>query len=237
MKYSYKRGSSRVLASKNKNLTELQCIYSWRMLRTLKRNEILINIDESSFSRSVKWNYGWLPKGWSAPILNTRWVGRISIIFALISEGSWLCMSVNDTTKSIDYWIFLMLLSNFIKIRIAQCETPVKLMVDNASIHLSTPSKRTATFYNFEIHSLPPYSPNLSPVEMVFGISKKIIAKSIRSKVIDFGKPSGKKAIINSFMGLDKCTVLKLWKKFIKEAKACIYENLWEYNEKKMIRR
>ena len=215
----------------------LQCIYSCRMLRVLRQNELIINIDESSYSRSVKKNYGWLPKGVSAPIINTRWTGRTSVVFALMSQGSWICMNVEDTTSSVDYWIFLMILSNYVKMWITTYQTPIKLMLDNASIHLSSSSKRTATFFNFEIHSLPPYSPNLSPVEMVFGISKRAITKSLQSRVIDFSKPSGKREIIASLKILDRDMVLKLWRKFIKEAKYCIVENKRDYIEKIAIRR
>ena len=119
--------------------------------------------------------------------------------FSLISEGIWIWMNVDKTTDSVDYWIFLMILSNNLKIWIKKYSKPVKLMVDNASIHLSLSSKRTATFYNFEIRSLPPYSPNFAPVEMVFGNCKKTIVKSLQNKVIDFSKPSGQKEIYSKF--------------------------------------
>ena len=61
-------------------------------------------------------------------------------------------------------------------------------MVDNVSIHLYLYSKRAATCFNFEIYFLPSYSPNLSPVEIVFGKSKKAITKSLKSQEIDFSK-------------------------------------------------
>ena len=45
LNYSYKKESSRVLACKTPSLRELQAIFSCRMLRALRENEILINID------------------------------------------------------------------------------------------------------------------------------------------------------------------------------------------------
>ena len=80
LNYNYKKGSSRVLKCNTPSLIELQAIFSCRMLRALKENEILINIDESSYNRSVKLDYNWLTRRISSSIINTRWVGRTLII-------------------------------------------------------------------------------------------------------------------------------------------------------------
>ena len=90
-------------------------------------------------------------------------------------------------------------------------------------INLSQKSKRATTFFNFEIHSLLPYSPNLSPVEMVFGMSKRSIAGTLRHTTINLSEPTGRKEIINSFRWLNTSTVLKLWGNFVKEAKGWIH--------------
>ena len=120
-----------------------------------------------------------------------------------MSEGNWLCMNVDETTKSSDYWLFLIILCNYLKYWISQNQTPIKLVVDNASIHLSQQSKRAATFFYFEIHSLSLYSPNLSPVEMIFGMNKRSIASTLRHTKINFSKPTGRKEIINFFWWLN----------------------------------
>ena len=146
-------------------------------------------------------------------------------------------MNVDKTTDSVDYWIFLMILSNYVEMWIQKYSESVKLIIDNASIHLSLSSKRTAMFYNFEIHSFLPFPPNLAPEEMVFGICKKTIVKSLQNKVINFSKPGWQKGIITSLKIFDKSTVINLWRKFIKEAKYCIIKSKKEYLEKKMMER
>jgi transposase len=42
---------------------------------------------------------------------------------------------------------------------------------------------------------LPPYSPTLAPVEMIFGFIKSNIKKKYQSKSINFGKKEGNEAI------------------------------------------
>ena len=49
--------------------------------------------------------------------------------------------------------------------------------MDNASIHSSKKTSRAIAELGLRIELLPPYSPNLAPVELVFGITKNLIAK------------------------------------------------------------
>ena len=52
------------------------------MLAIHKKNSI-VNIDESSFNRSVRSHYSWLLRGSSHPILNTFLTERATVIFGL----------------------------------------------------------------------------------------------------------------------------------------------------------
>ena len=235
MKYSYKKGSWRIATIKVKHLEEMQTIYSWRIFRGLRQQELIINIDESSYSRTIKRNYSWLPIGYLSPILNTRWTGRVSIIFSLFNTGDWLWMSVGGTTKSKEYCLFLMILDSYTKMWVCKQRTPIKLMVDNASIHVSKESKRIWNYLNFEIHALPPYSPNLSPVEMIFGISKRKIAFVPSSTKINFSSSRGRMTIINSFNTLSKRVIVGLWRELVKQAKICIMKTINKNREKNLL--
>ena len=90
LKFSYKRGCSRPIAWKSQEHVYLQYIFSWRILREIRAETLLINVDESSYNIFTKRNYSWLPIGSSYPILNDKWIGRTSIIFGLVSNGDWL---------------------------------------------------------------------------------------------------------------------------------------------------
>ena len=120
------------------------------MLREIRDEALLINVDESSYSRSIRRNYSWLPVGSSNPIINDRWFGRTSIIFGLVSNGEWLWINVNETTKSSDYWLFITLLKKFLDSLKLNNRGAFKLLVDNASIHISKESRRTWAYNGFE---------------------------------------------------------------------------------------
>ena len=78
--YRYKRGSSRSIASKSQKLKYMQSIFGCRMLEAIHQREYLINVDEASYSRCVKTEYSWLPRGRSNPIINSRYFGRACLI-------------------------------------------------------------------------------------------------------------------------------------------------------------
>ena len=146
LRFSYKRGSSRLITSKKKNSVHLWSIFSSRMLFALYEKRLIVNIDESSYNRSVKSNYSWLPIGCSSPILNTNCTGRTTIILGLFSNGHWLWMSVNGTTQAGHFWVFLQLLHKFIENCWEQQADTTKVVFDNARIHLTDKVKRLWTY-------------------------------------------------------------------------------------------
>ena len=60
--YWYKRGSSRLYLSMDKKLKYMQSIWAWQTLCDLHSNITYINVDESSFTKSVKTEYSWIPR-------------------------------------------------------------------------------------------------------------------------------------------------------------------------------
>ena len=202
------------------------------MLREIRDEALLVNVDESSYNRSIKRNYSWLPVGSSNPIINDRWFGHTSIIFGLVSNGEWLWINVDETTKSSDYWHFIMLLKKFLDSLKLSNRGAFKLLVDNASIQYSKESRRTWAYNGFEINTIPVYSPNLAPVELLFASSKWYIRGQSALGKIDFRNRSGKVTIMNSFARLEKEFYIGLWFEFVKQAKLWINEARLKLREK-----
>ena len=173
IKYSYKRGSTRPLCSKSSKLKYLQAIFSWRIMKEIEQNRWIINIDESSYSRSIKTNYSWLPKGKRKAIINSAWIRSANMIFGLWTNGNWIGILSSRTTMSDDFWRFLLIVQNFIKMCLYLKVEDVTISLDNAPIHLSSRTRRAAHIMGLRVMWLPPYSPSLAPVEWVFGLSKK----------------------------------------------------------------
>ena len=83
--------------------------------------------------------------------------------------------------------------------------------------------KEYATFWNRNQYISSVHTAT-GPVKLVFGISKKRIQLQDEELQINFGNPSGKKAVMKSLRNLDVKTCCKIWTKFTKISKSCIIE-------------
>ena len=68
---------------------------------------------------------------------------------------------------------FLFLLAKFAEYSLQLKQEKITISMDNALINLAEKTRRTADLFNLRVDWLPPYSPNLAPVEWVFGMSKR----------------------------------------------------------------
>ena len=137
LKYRYKRGISRLILIKEKKLKYMQAIFDCRMLEAIYNEQYLINVDDASYSISVKTAYSWLPCGKSNPIVNSRFQGSANIVFALWEDREWMRLISNETTTAIKFVRFMLLLHKFIKFVIWVDPTTIRVWLDNThSIHL-----------------------------------------------------------------------------------------------------
>ena len=80
-------------------------------------------------------------------------------------------------TKTILTWCFecSFFLQNYIKFGWGYAKFPIKVILDNASIHQASQTMKLAQFLKMELHYLPPYWLHLAPIEQIFGALKKRI--------------------------------------------------------------
>ena len=71
---------------------------------------------------------------------------------------------------------------------------------------------------------LPQYSPNLAPVEIVFGMLKSKLRAKKAKRIIKFSLSTGRKEIYDALAEFTKAKVFRLWLVFIHEAKKAILE-------------
>ena len=222
LRYNYKRGGDRNIRAKDPWSIYKQAMFSCYLFEEIRSDALIASVDESSFSRSVKSNYFWLPSNRSSGIVNVTAQGRTSMIWALLSNGSWMWTLMDDTVTAQDFKIFLFLLKLYISSNWTSYAERIVLMMDNASIHLTTSNQSIAERHGMKILGLPPYWPYLAPVEFVFGVVKGHIKNSNQIKEVDFVKSSGKRAIASGLEYLTKEKVLNMWRRIIKIARETI---------------
>ena len=132
---------------------------------TLKPDEIILFGDSTHPQHQTKLSYGWIKKGVRKPEKMTACQKRINLIG-----------SIDLKTHHIEYrqvdWVNGESLKAFV---MQLCDaypnaSAIHLILDNAGYHRSTEFLKFIATTKIKIHYLPPYSPNLNPIERVWKI-------------------------------------------------------------------
>ena len=188
MKYTYKKGNSRQPVYAKSTTQFKKALFCTELLSLIANRNVVINWDESSFDRSVKQEYSWLPAGQSCQIINDRLKGIASLILATWMTGEWLAMIVASTVNSEKFWFFFKLLSSIMNRSCSNIQKSPVIVIDNASTHLSGLTQEVIKNLNLQIKYGVADWPEVAPVECIFGKLKSKLRSLGGSKMIDFNK-------------------------------------------------
>ena len=140
------------------------------------------------FNRDLKRQYSWLPKRSTNAVIWNFASGSWSMISAIISNGEFLWLIIEDTGNSNKFWDFLCILNYAINNVKMMESSECIIMLDNASIHSSNQTLKMIEKININWEFLPVYSPSLAPVELFFRMIKNKLRKTLHTQVIKFNK-------------------------------------------------
>ena len=126
-------------------------------------------------------------------ITNDIFTGRVNMILGVMINGDYLRLMTWRTVNSEDYCLYLTLLSKSLKGTENGIYNDVTVIQDNASIHRINIVKTTASREKFTMYLLPHYSPDLAPVELMFGAVKRKIKGEILRQGCRFSSECGKR--------------------------------------------
>ena len=224
IQYSYKRDTDRNIRAKSSASLFQQAIFGSILLNEIYDDSIVANIDESHFGRSVKSNYSWLPINECSGIINVGSQGTITLIWSLLSNGHWIWLLNKSTTTAQDFCLFLYIHRIYLDTCLGMPQSQIVVTLDNASIHWTSETMKTASSLGMKIVGLPPYCPHLAPAEFVFCMVKGYLRSRLSNKIVDYSKGSGKRAIIEGLEWMNIEKGIRMWSKIIKEAKIAILE-------------
>lgn len=118
-------------------------------------------------TQSTKISYGWIRRGQDKLIETTGSRSRLNLIGALSLDD--ISATVIDTYDTIDSESIIRF---FWKLKKAHypLEQTVHIVLDGAAYHRSEMVRNAAKVLNIELHYLPPYSPNLNPIERLWKV-------------------------------------------------------------------
>ena len=149
------------------------------------------------FSRSVKKSYSWFSKGGNHSELNLKWKRVISILSGILTNVDWIA-PITKTLKSKEFWLYLAILKGFLTSRTKIDLSSCYIILDSAPIHQSRVTRAFCKLKNHRLWYILPYSPQLAPVELMFGTRKKSISNAQYISDIHFGKSQGSTALLCS---------------------------------------
>ena len=159
-------------ASEEKRKAYQECI------KDIER-ERLVYVDESGFEMSICRDRGWGRK--SEKLIDKRsgkYYERMNIIAGYVNHKSIAPMVFNGScnTKLFETWVE--------KLLIKELKPGQIVIMDNASFHKSQKTKDLIESVGCKLTFLPPYSPDLNPIEKFWANMKRWI----KNRIINFDK-------------------------------------------------
>ena len=219
---SYKKGKSRPVGMNISKKESLKIYFSIKVARHLSDFEMLINIDESSFSRSTKIDNSWLKRGTDCALMNIWYSTSTSLITSITSAGEVFAVSTTGAVNSQMFIDFLKRLERFIQITTKTELQKCLIIMDNASIHRSHNTIEHWKSRRLSIAFIPAYTPELSPIEKYFARHKNIVLRMSRGRNLSWQSKQAQDLINESIFKISRDEVKRIWKKFTHEIESAI---------------
>ena len=183
MKMSFKRVSSRQIKVDFQRIRKLKMLFAVIWWQKLGEIRCIVNIDESTFSRATRNNYTWWRRGSPGITKNDVLTGSLNLISEILTTGSSYSAIVKGTTVSQTFIDYMEELIHYIEtIDKIQMED-VLWILDNAPWHQSKKVLKYLDSKGVRYLFLPPYCPELAPVELFFSQLKKSISRAVKVPV------------------------------------------------------
>jgi len=168
-----------------------QFMETYSALKETVRDEPIVFIDSVHPTHATKISYGWIRKGHDKTVETTGSRTRLNIMGALnLHDISGTIIRDYETINSESVVHFLGAIREHYPVT-----TTAHVILDGAGYHRSQLVKDTAFALNIELHYLPPYSPNLNPIERLW----KVMNEQTRNNRYYSSRQSFKDDILNFF--------------------------------------
>jgi transposase len=157
---------------------------------SLEDDEKVLFIDAVHPTQATKLSYGWIRKGKTVEVLTTAGRTRINLIGAIELENIGEAVTAQYETINAESVIDF-----FKKVREKYpIKSKLHIILDQSGYHRSDGLKKAAHLFNIQLHYLPPYSPNLNPIERLWKVMNEQArnnkffssAKEFREKISEF---------------------------------------------------
>lgn len=192
--FCYKRPHG--VPAKANQAAQLEFTKAYKKLKNnLSSDEILYFVDSSHPQHQTKLAFGWIKKGVRKPEKTTACQKRLNVIGAINLDNHHIEYQAVDWINAKSIKTFLIQLINH-----HPDKKTIHLVLDNAGYHKSKEIKEFINSTKIKLHYLPPYSPNLNPIERLWKIMhEQVTCNQYYEKFQDFTE-----AILGFFENIKK---------------------------------
>jgi transposase len=147
---------------------------AWRVMVTAAiRPERLVFVDEMGTNTSLAPLYAWSPKGERARCCVPRnWGANLTLLASITAEGMGPCLGVEGPTTRAVFEAYLQ------RVLAPSLQPGQVVVMDNLSSHKGSRVRELVEARGCHLVYLPPYSPDLNPIEEAFAKIKALLRKA-----------------------------------------------------------
>lgn len=187
--FSYKKPKG--LPHKADPELQKQFVAEYEQLKTeVGSNEPILFIDSVHPTQATKLTYGWIRTGKTKHVGTTASRTRLNIVGAI--QLGHIAEAITSQYETINAESIIDFMG---KIRSQYDSKTVHLILDKAGYHRSLLVAEQADALNIKLHFLPPYSPNLNPIERLW----KVMNEQVRNNQFFKGAKDFKESINRFF--------------------------------------
>lgn len=205
--FSYKQPMGVPCKANSEQQAEFRREYA-ELKKRCKPDEPVVFLDASHPTMATKFARGWMRTGRSRPVPTTASRTRVNLLGSLALATMTYVGSTHETVNSAAIAV------HFQALRAAHpSAAKIHVILDNGAYNRSAATAASAKEYGIALHFLPPYSPNLNPIERLW----KVMAEHVRNNRF-FTSPDEFRRAINGFF-------TKTWPRISERMRSRINDN------------
>ncbi len=162
--FSYKKPKGRPYKADAELQKQFIAEYT-KLKEEVGENEPIFFMDAVHPTQATKLSYGWIRTGGTKHVATTASRTRLNIIGAI--QLGHLSDAITDQYETINAASVIEFMG---KIRTQHGSKTIHLILDKSGYHRSSLVAEKASQINIKLHFLPPYSPNLNPIERLWKV-------------------------------------------------------------------
>lgn len=98
----------------------------------------------------------------------------------------------------------------------------VVVLLDNSKIYHSKKTMKLLQDWGAKIMFIPPYSPSLAPVELIFNTMKRRLTKQCKDRLIKMNKAEGVRELKETLSTFTRAEIVRCWRSMLNDIKYTI---------------